>query len=136
MAEVLGYERFRRLFNVILSGGGSEFSSPDLLEYTDYQQQRTSIYYCVLYSSWQKRRIEKNHEYIRYVLPKGKSFCNFTQEDITLLQNHINYEARDSLNGSTPFKLSQLLLEQKLHKFLNLIEIEPDEVSLKPKLLI
>ncbi len=79
--------------------------------------------------------IEKNHEYIRLVVPKGQYFNNYTQEDITLLQNHINSEARDSLNGCTPYKLSTLLLDQELHRLLGLIEIAPDDVTLKPKLL-
>jgi IS30 family transposase len=79
--------------------------------------------------------IEKNHEYIRMVVPKGKSFDKYTQEKITLMINHINSEARDSLNGCTPFKLSQLLLDNQLHTGLFLQEIEPDEVTLKAELL-
>ncbi|WP_207652516.1 hypothetical protein [Anaerovirgula multivorans] len=54
---------------------------------------------------------------------------------MTLLQDHINSEARDSLNGCTPYKLSQLLLEQSLHQCLDLLEIAPDDVTLKPELL-
>ena len=33
-------------------------------------------------ASWQKGCIEKNHEYIRYALPKGKSLNAYDQEDI------------------------------------------------------
>jgi IS30 family transposase len=131
----LGAEVFHKIFNVILTDGGSEFQSPSLLEYTEEQQLRIKIYYCDPYSSWQKGMIEKNHEYIRLVVPKGQSFNEFTQEDITLLQNHINSEARDSLNGCTPYKLSTLLLDQELHKYLKLVEIAPDDVTLKPELL-
>jgi IS30 family transposase len=79
--------------------------------------------------------IEKNHEYIRLVVPKGKSFDIYTQNDITLMINHINSEARDSLNGCTPFKLSLLLLDKKLHRNLSLKEIKPDDVMLIPELL-
>jgi transposase, IS30 family len=49
-------------------------------------------------ASYQKLHIEKNHEYIRYIIPKGISFNNLTQEDITLIINHINSTARASLN--------------------------------------
>ncbi|MBB6630794.1 hypothetical protein H7D64_04675 [Clostridium algidicarnis] len=49
-------------------------------------------------ASYQKPHVEKNHEYIRYVIPKGISFNNRTQEDITLMINHINSTARASLN--------------------------------------
>jgi IS30 family transposase len=79
--------------------------------------------------------IEKNHEYIRLVVPKGKTFDTYTQEDITFMINHINSEARDSLNGCTPYKLSQLLLKDRLHSGLSLKVIAPDEVMLRPELL-
>ncbi|MPW26122.1 hypothetical protein GC105_09995 [Alkalibaculum sp. M08DMB] len=79
--------------------------------------------------------LEKNHEYIRYVLPKGRSFNELKQKDATLLMNYINSEARDSLNGHTPFELSQLLLDKELHKQLHLKAIKPDDVTLMPALL-
>jgi IS30 family transposase len=49
--------------------------------------------------------------------------------------NHINSEARDSLNGCTPYQLSRLLLNHQLHTSLLLQEIIPDEVTLRPELL-
>ena len=79
--------------------------------------------------------IEKNHEYIRLVIPKGRNLDGYTQDKITLMINHINSESRDSLNGCTPFKLSQMLLDNKLHSIVNLKEIHPDEVTLIPDLL-
>jgi hypothetical protein len=69
------------------------------------------------------------------IVPKGKPFDNYTQKAITLMINHINSEARDSLNGCTPFKLSLLLLNNQLHQILSLQEITPDEVIIKPNLI-
>ena len=37
--------------------------------------------------SYQKGKVEKNHEFIRYVLPKGTSFDNLTQDDINLIMS-------------------------------------------------
>lgn len=79
--------------------------------------------------------IEKNHEYIRFVVPKGKTFDKYTQKNLTMVANHINGEARDSLNGCTPYQLSLLLLNNQLHANLQLQEIAPDEVTLIPDLL-
>lgn len=135
LTKALGEELFATLFEVILTDGGVEFQSPISLEYTDDGVFRTSIYYCDPYSSWQKGMLEKNHEYIRYVLPKGSSFDDLTDEDTIKLMNHINSEARDSLNKQTPFRLSELLLDEKLHKTLHLQAISPDEVMLTPSLL-
>jgi IS30 family transposase len=131
----LGVQTFSELFPVILTDNGTEFQAPDRLEHDADGKKRTAIYYCNPNSSWQKGMLEKNHEYIRYVIPKGQSLDLYTQTDAITLMNHINSEARDSLNGSTPFKLSLLLLNQKLHKLLKLVEILPDEVTLHPSLL-
>jgi transposase, IS30 family len=135
LTNMLGVEKLKKLLPNILTDNGSEFQDPLSLESTGYGEKLTKIFYCNPHSSWQKGMIEKNHEYIRMVVPKGKSFDKYTQQDITLMINHINSEARDSLNGCTPFKLSQMLLDKQLHSGLSLVGIEPDEVTLKPGLL-
>lgn len=126
---------FRALFPVILTDNGTEFQDPLRLMCNEDGEIRTRIFYCNPHSSWQKGMIERNHEYIRLVLPKGKSFDKYTQRNINLLMNHINNEARDSLNGCTPYKLSLLLLNNQLHSELHLQEIAPDDVMLRPELL-
>jgi IS30 family transposase len=135
LCEKLGIRVFQELFPVILTDNGVEFQFPARLECDENGEIRTKVFYCNPNSSWQKGMIEKNHEYIRYVIPKGDSLDPFDQTDVTLLMNHINSEARDSLNGCTPFKLSQLLLNNKLHSLLKLMEIPADQVTLKPSLL-
>ena len=85
-------------------------------------------------ASYQKPHVEKNHEYIRYIIPKGTSLNNRTQEEITLMINHINSAARASLNGNTPFKLAQMLLDNSLLDKLSLKYIPADEIYLKPAL--
>lgn len=135
LSDELGIKAFRELFPIILTDNGTEFQRPDPLENTRNSQSRTKIYYCNPNSSWQKGMLEKNHEYIRLVIPKGKSLEPYTPQDTTILMNHINSEARDSLNGCTPFKLSLLLLNNRLHEILHLEEIAPDDVTLCPQLL-
>lgn len=135
LAQRLGLDLFRKLFPVILTDGGGEFQDPASLEHSPDGSERTRIFYCNPYSSWQKGMIEKNHEYIRLVLPKGASFNALVQDDITLLANHINSETRDSLNGCSPLELSRLLMDGQLHAILNLYKINPDDVNLTPRLL-
>ncbi len=79
--------------------------------------------------------LEKNHKYIRYIVPKGMPFDVCAQEDITLMINYINSVLRDSFNWHTPFRLSRYLLDSSLHEYFHLLEIPPDEVCLKPSLL-
>lgn len=131
----LGTILFLKTFPVILTDNGSEFLNPVLLETGFDSFVRTSVYYCDPNASYQKGSLEKNHEYIRYVIPKGKSLDDCTQEDITLMINHINSTARDSLNGRTPFELASLLLDRFVLETLGLKKIEHDDVLLKPSLL-
>jgi len=133
--EWLGAEIFKRSFPVILTDNGSEFKNPEMLECDDNGVDRTKVFYCNPMASYQKPHIEKNHEYIRYILPKGKSFDNLTQKQVTVVINHINSVARASLNGYNPFQLAQMLMDTTLLEKLSLKLIPADEVHLKPALL-
>ncbi len=79
--------------------------------------------------------IEKNHELIRYILPKGSSFDELTQNDVNLIVNHINSYARESLNWSAPIDLAKIYLGKETIKKLNLQKIKPNEIQLNKKLL-
>jgi len=131
----LGKDVFNQTFPIILTDNGSEFKAPTLLEFDDNNARRTHLFYCDPMASHQKGCIEKNHEFIRYILPKGKSFNDLTQEKVTLMTNHINSIARASLNDCTPFKLAQMILNDKLLKACDLQLIPADDVHLKPMLL-
>ena len=74
----MGTCEFLSVFEYLLTDRGSEFGDPDALETGVDGIQRTSIYYCDPNRSDQKGALEKNHEYIRYVLPKGTSFEKMT----------------------------------------------------------
>ena len=131
----LGTDLFRKLFEIILTDGGTEFADREALERASDKSKRTTVYYCDPYSFWQKGCCEKNHEYIRYVRKKGSTFDDLEQADTDLLANHINSTKRDSLNGHSPFELSQLLLDEKLLTVMNYKAIAPDDVMLTPELL-
>ena len=135
LTELLGIEVFRIVFPLILTDNGSEFKGAEDLENDKMNTFRTHVFYCDPLASWQKAKLEKNHEYIRKVIPKGVPLTNNIQQDMTLLTNHINSTARASLNGRTPYELAQLLLPSKLFEALDLRAIEADEVMLKPVLL-
>lgn len=98
-------------------------------------QPLSHVFYCDPMASWQKGRLEKNHEFIRYIIPKGMTFAGLNQEQVTLITNHINSVARASLNGCTPFELAQLLIDRKLLDLCQLERIPANQVILKPSLL-
>ncbi len=134
----LGIERFKRLFGIILTDNGSEFKRVNELETSiDGVMSRTNIFYCDPMASGQKGRLEKNHEYIRYVIKKGTSLNQFSQEDITLLMNHINSTRRPSMQGLAPYELIYEDDEdmQILSKLVGMQMIPADEVNLTKSLL-
>ena len=136
LEEKLGTERFKKLFEVILTDGGSEFSDRIGMETSrEGNTQRTVVFYCDPYSFWQKGCCEKNHEYIRKKKKKGSTFDDLDQNKITILANHINSTKRDSLNGHSPFELSQMLLDKKLLSVMRYNLIAPDDVTLTPELI-
>ena len=87
----IGMEMFKKLFPLILTDNGSEFSNPIEIEFNmNSDELRTKIFYCELERTDQKGSCEVNHEMIRRILPKGTSFDNLTQEDINKIMSHIN----------------------------------------------
>lgn len=135
LEEVLGKELFRLMFPVILTDNGTEFADPDLFEFSQDGTRRTTLFYCDPRRSEQKGGIEKNHEYIRYIIPKGKPFDDLTQEKVTLMMSHINSTARPGLHGMNPMQLALQCFGYEAMDRLGLTLIPSDEVNLTPKLL-
>ena len=139
LLNILGMEDFRSLFDVILTDNGPEFRWTDYLEWAPYTgERRCRVFYCDPMASWQKAELEKNHEFIRYVIPKGKSLDGYNHNDMTVLMNHINSTKRLSLNGRCPYEMvaegdesMKLLME-----LMGMDTIPADDVHLKPDLLI
>lgn len=134
--KLIGNDEFKRLFEVILTDNGSEFFNPISIE-TDYQtgEVLSHVFYCDPSASYQKGSIEKNHEYIRYVIPKSNSFNHLTQEDCNLLASHINSTSRIILNNKTPYEAVQTLFNEEIINKLGIKLIHPDEVNLSSSLL-
>lgn len=132
----LGSELYKNTIDIILTDNGIEFYDPIHLEHDlNTGEKLCSVYYCHPNSPDEKPEIEKNHEYIRYVLPKKSSFEHLTKEDIKLLEDNINNIPRDILGGKTPYELTK----EKFPELIKKIEsnyIKPDDVTLNKKYII
>lgn len=135
LTKALGIRRFRKLFPVILTDNGGCFKNALELEYTKSGAPRTKLFYCDPQESWQKPHIEKNHEFIRYVIPRGKSIKEYTQEDMILIANHINSTVRPGLEFKSPYDLVETEEMKKLLEVLNMSPVAADEICLSPNLL-
>ena len=136
LEEILSTDIFQKLFVIILTDNGSEFSNPTAIEFNPItKKNRTQIFYCEPRRSDQKGSCEVNHELIRRVLPKGTSFDNLTQKDINKLMSNINSYKRKKLNDCSPLQLFNLIYGNDIANKLGIREIEPNSVNLSKDLL-
>ena len=133
----LGGQDFRKLFPVILTDNGSEFSNPKCIENGPDGKgfQRTRIYYCNPSAPYQKAEIEVGHEFIRRILPKGRSFDELTQADVELMMNHINSYRRKKLNGKSPYEAFCFYYGEDLAERLRCQEVAAKDINLTARLL-
>ena len=137
LEQKLGLDMFRKMFPVILTDNGSEFSNPVALEFSPVtNERRTRIFYCNPYSSWEKPHVENNHLNLRKILPKGSSFNKLSQDNINLILSHLNCHIRKSLNDKTPFDLFELIYGKEVLDKLNIESVPPQDVELTPNLTL
>ncbi|MGN0973162.1 MAG: IS30 family transposase [Bacilli bacterium] len=136
LQQLIPYDDYKRLFQVILTDNGHEFFDVNNIECIHSTGEYvTHLFFCDPHMSCQKGMIEKNHEFIRYILPKCSSFKNVNQEACNLIMNNINSLCRDSLNGKSPYEAMLFLCNEYILKSLNCYYIKPDEVVLNDSLL-
>lgn len=127
---------FKCIFPLILTDRGTEFTNPDEIEVNMGSGKREiRLFYCDPQQTNQKSRCERNHEYIRYIFPKGTSFDGFSQQDIDLVMNHVNSMPRGSLNAKAPIQIFIEIYGAETARRLNLEFIPIQQLCLKPKLL-
>ena len=134
--DELKIDLFKKLFPVILTDNGSEFSNPLEIEFSHKTgEQRTQMFYCEPGRPDQKGSCEVNHEMIRRILPKGTSFDNLTQEDINKIMSHINSYKRKKLNNCSPIQLFRIMYGKGIAKQFGIIEINFNDINLSKNLL-
>ena len=136
LQKKLGIALFQRLFPVILTDRGSEFTDPSSVECDmSTGELRTRVFYCDPGRSDQKGSIEVTHEFVRRILPKGTSFEFLSQDKVDLMMDHINSYKRKKLNDQSPHQLFSFLYGADVLEKLNSHLIDPNEITLKPELL-
>lgn len=135
LQNILGIEKFKELFVVILTDNGSEFSNPNEIEFDlNTGEKRTQIFYCHPSSPYEKGSCEVNHELLRRILPKKTSFDNLTQSNINLIMSHVNSYKRKKLNNESPYSVFSTIYGKETVDKLGLKEIEPNDVCLSTTL--
>lgn len=123
-------DRFEKLMPVLLADNGSEFSNPAALETDSQGNRRTNVFYCNPSAPYEKGSAERNHELIRYVIPKGEPFDGYTQSDISLMMDHINSYSRKSLGDKCPYDMFEFLYGHEFLELLGCRKVAPNDVTL------
>jgi len=139
--EAGALELFTRLFPVILTDNGTEFSAPSRIETDEEGNQLTRVFYCDPNSAFQKAHVERNHELLRKILPKGTpylmptSFDGLDQAGLDLAMSHVNGYLRESLKDRTPYDLFSAAFGIRVAEQFGVRRIPADDIVLKPTLL-
>lgn len=133
--ETLGHEQYCRLFPIILTDRGSEFTDPVSIECTKFGEIRSRVFYRDPQRSDQKGGCEVTHEFIRRVLPKGTSFDHLQQSDILRMMSHINSYTRKKLNNQSAHRLFSFFYGETILPSLGIQEIPANDINLTPRLL-
>lgn len=133
----LGGADFKKLFPIILTDNGSEFSNPKSIENGPDGNgfKRTQVFYCNPSAPYQKAEIEVGHEFIQRIVPKSKSFDELTQEDVDKMMNHINSYKRKKLNGKSPYEAFCFYYGEELVQKLGSQEVLAKDINITPGLL-
>lgn len=96
----LGSKGFREKFCTITCDNGVEFLDASGIEKSRYTKgNRTTLYYCHPYSSYERGTNENINRMIRRFFPKGTNFDNVTKEQVAMVEGWINNYPRKILGG-------------------------------------
>lgn len=109
----LGAEKFGTIYKSITVDNGTEFAMADEIERSCLiDGQRTKVYYCHPYSSWERGTNENTNGMIRRRFPKGTNFAAVTNAQIAQAENWINNYPRKILG----YKSSEIVFRECLRE--------------------
>jgi len=135
LKEKIGEEKYSKVFRVILSDNGAEFDSLTDIEIDENGVIISKVFYTRAYRSSDKAECERNHELFRYIRVKGKTLDTIDEEDIYLVNAHINSYPRKSLKWKTPIEVMKEQYGDDIIDLLGIKELKRKDVMLTAKLL-
>ena len=107
----MGSKSFRNTFKTITVDNGVEFSDWKGMERSKRNiKNRTKIYVCHPYSSWERANNESNNKFIRRFIIKGDNFDGISKKEIKNIEAYINEYPRRSFGGKSSREMSTLLV--------------------------
>ena len=90
-----------------------------------------NVFFTRPYRSGDKGACERNHELFRYILVKGKTMNDLTQEDLNYYFSMINSYPRKSLGGKCPIDVLEENYGKEFHTKLNLKKLTLKEIDFR-----
>jgi len=128
--------RFKKLFPVVLTDRGNEFSDIAGMEKGAGGKKRCKVYFCDPQRPDQKAQCERAHVDVRKILPKRVTTLDALRPwDMALIFSHVNSVPRPSLGGIAPIVLAMAIFPKGFFEELGLGIIAISDICLKPSLL-
>lgn len=132
----LGEELFSKIFPIILTDRGTEFSDPKAIEMSlDGKRQLCHLFYCDPMNSNQKPEVERCHSDFRRIVPKGISLNGFSQVDIEMAFGNVAAIPRPQYNDKTASQMFIAIYGEDTFKKLGGVLIDAKDANLTPNLL-
>ena len=126
----LGPTLVAKLFPINLADNGTEFATFHRLETALDGLTSIHCFYTNPYRATDKAHCERNHELVRYCLPKGKSLNFLTQDIVDNMFSHINSYVRASKGDKTPYDLVKARFGKEFLDLINIVRIPNKKVKL------
>ena len=126
----LGNKVVSEIFPINISDNGVEFSRFNEIEETVDGIKICRTFFTTPYRSNDKSECERNHEYVRYFIPKGISLDSLTQEKIDEMFSNINSTIRESKGNRTPYELVLRKYGKTFLDAINIKKVEKKRVNL------
>ena len=126
---------FGKLFPVLLTDNGGEFSCVSAFELDLSGQKESFVFFCDSNASYQKPHVENNHSLFRNIVPKGRSFDSFSQDTVNTIFSHVNGVLRKQFNGKSAYDMFSFLFSSDLADAFGISFVPSKSVCQSPALL-
>lgn len=131
----VGEDDFHKYFRILLCDNGLEFDKMHTLEVDEETGEvYARVFYTRPYRSGDKGSCERNHELFRYVVAKGKSLDDITQEELNFIFSNINSYPRKSLSYRCPIDVMIELMGVNFVSKLGIYKVPFKQLTFKKKL--
>lgn len=108
-----GRRKFKEKFKTITVDNGVEFLNSEGIEKSRFSKgNRTTIFYCHPYSSWERGTNENINRMIRRFFPKGIDFDTVSKKEVQRVENWINNYPRKILGGLSSNRFRENMMQQ------------------------